>query len=30
LWRGRERIDIVNHDCGDNSVAGPVVGLLAG
>jgi HK97 family phage major capsid protein len=28
LWKGTERIDIVNHDCGSNSVAGPVVGLL--
>jgi HK97 family phage major capsid protein len=30
LWRGRERLDIVNHDLGDNTTAGPVVGLLAG
>jgi HK97 family phage major capsid protein len=28
LWRGRERMDIVNHDLGDNTTAGPLVGLL--
>src|SRR5205823_1181818 len=28
LWRGTERFDIVNHDLGDASVAGPVVGLM--
>jgi HK97 family phage major capsid protein len=30
LWRGRERIDVVSHDLGDNTTAGPLVGLLAG
>jgi HK97 family phage major capsid protein len=28
LWRGTERIDVVNHDLGDASVAGPIVGLM--
>jgi HK97 family phage major capsid protein len=27
-WRGTERVDIVNHDLGDNSNAGPIVGLV--
>ena len=26
--RGTERIDIVNHDLGDGSTAGPIVGLV--
>jgi HK97 family phage major capsid protein len=30
LIRGRERIDIVNHDLGDNTTAGPIVGLVGG
>jgi HK97 family phage major capsid protein len=28
LWKGTERIDIVNHDLGDNTTAGPIVGLV--
>ncbi|QIG92282.1 phage major capsid protein [Bradyrhizobium sp. 6(2017)] len=27
-WRGTERVDIVNHDLGDNTTAGPIVGLV--
>jgi HK97 family phage major capsid protein len=27
-WRGTERVDIVNHDLGDNTTAGPIVGLM--
>jgi HK97 family phage major capsid protein len=27
-WRGTERVDIVVHDLGDNTTAGPVVGLV--
>ena len=28
LFRGRERFDLVNNDVGDNTTAGPVVGLV--
>lgn len=28
LWRGTERVDIVVHDLGDNTTAGPIVGLV--
>lgn len=27
-WRGTERVDIVCHDLGDNTTAGPIVGLV--
>jgi HK97 family phage major capsid protein len=27
-WRGTERVEIVKHDLGDNTTAGPVVGLV--
>jgi HK97 family phage major capsid protein len=27
---GSERVDIVNHDLGDNTTAGPIVGLVGG
>lgn len=27
-WRGTERVDIVVHDLGDNTTAGPIVGLV--
>jgi HK97 family phage major capsid protein len=29
-WLGTERVDIVVHDVGDNTTAGPLVGLVGG